>query len=1044
MIRFLTILICVVACGGELYSEEPTTPRFQGDSLPLPPQQAASWTPPKTRLSSRLIAATRTLFSQGLADPRGCEYREIETNIGGVGEQADDEGIFKSHGWVLPADPARQQRFAIRWDGLIYPVRTIGPAVDLRAEFTETTKKPKRLLIRLCLLLRLGESQLAEKYFDAVAGEKDRDELCDPYLLLAREWTGALFHRVAIAHMCGDDRLALLTARALVPIWEAVEIEAAELDLPMPEHQSSDDYFSGEVFWDASEVTQASRDRSSDEKTSGEASCADDISCYLGNLKPLRFILADQERRATQRRQKKGESLHLHDVGEYENVADFWKQVEGKLGRRLDNSQRIAIVIRWFEETKANNSGEMARLLAPYRDEAVEPLLKCLQNDTRLTRGGDLDSFEDRFRREGVDQIAYKVLCEILETHFDVYVDSTLMSESRSSLAARIRAHWHKIRNMSPADGWYEVLRDDSQSPDRWVTAVHNTIVSRKLWSDSEKKEAAARRETLRTKRNPSMTELLVKRARNLAEQGSMEPASQIALALADWDPEAALPILRQQTTCWPKVLCDQSPKKDHSIHWIPHGLVQLTLARAKLKDALALPDYMQILRKMSRNENSVYDMNVFAPLLQYPEDPDVVAGADWMFNDPTSPWNPSNSLIHGPSLGRNPLMILPAFRKRVLRGLADTTVVKTMVVVSHEKISIPGYGHNTKTYAGDPLCPPPGSRVKVRRCDLCAEQLKEICGMPCYELFWPKARRDQAVAQCSRLLQQYGHLLTKPGEFAEVPFTFPLLDHPATLEDVRSGKAIFSLEGKGTVRCCKLIRRPASARWVTFREEPFAESYYVNGKAAKLPRVGYHQDGVVWQAEEVLVDGKWHRYYGFIGAGRMAKVPAEEIEFDVPGARWNNTFHAELTLWELSLQIVNHSGVPQPVPHFHAADDRSPAPPGSTIVDFHAYRYVGPLREPPFSDSLNFPDPAIGEDRQWREIPRKPGIRLKLNQLPDQLQPMEAAAVFTMNLDAAYPKFTPGNYREAAEVVTNDGSRKTRRFARQGYTPIKGDSSKP
>src|SRR5262249_46826270 len=46
---------------------------------------------------------------------------------------------------------------------------------------------------------------------------------------------------------------------------------------------------------------------------------------------------------------------------------------------------------------------------------------------------------------------------------------------------------------------------------------------------------------------------------------------------------------------------------------------------------------------------------------------------------------------------------------------------------------------------------------------------------------------------------------------------------------------------------------------------------------------VGYDQDGTVWQAEEVLAGGKWRRYYGFIGAGPPARVPAEEIELPPP-----------------------------------------------------------------------------------------------------------------------------------------------------------------
>ena len=45
-----------------------------------------------------------------------------------------------------------------------------------------------------------------------------------------------------------------------------------------------------------------------------------------------------------------------------------------------------------------------------------------------------------------------------------------------------------------------------------------------------------------------------------------------------------------------------------------------------------------------------------------------------------------------------------------------------------------------------------------------------------------------------------------------------------------------------------------------------------------------YDQKGLVWQAEETFVRGKWQRYYGFVGKHCVAKVPAEEIEFPYYG----------------------------------------------------------------------------------------------------------------------------------------------------------------
>ena len=55
-------------------------------------------TPPATKLPRFLVAATAALFEDGIADPRGCEYREVE-----IGDRA----ISKIRGFVLPRAKAR-------------------------------------------------------------------------------------------------------------------------------------------------------------------------------------------------------------------------------------------------------------------------------------------------------------------------------------------------------------------------------------------------------------------------------------------------------------------------------------------------------------------------------------------------------------------------------------------------------------------------------------------------------------------------------------------------------------------------------------------------------------------------------------------------------------------------------------------------------------------------------------------------------------------------------------------------------------------------
>ena len=174
-------------------------PLFEGNRLPDPPRQKEPWTPPETKLPRFLVAATATLFDQGLADPRGCEYRSIEITAGSVwGGQG---GIASTKGWVLPAIDGEKQRFAVAWSGLVYPVVKVGApadlaadvlaladaAVDGRADVASKARRqggipafsgfgaygtnnegaavhPRTLHpIRACLLLRLGRADLAER-----------------------------------------------------------------------------------------------------------------------------------------------------------------------------------------------------------------------------------------------------------------------------------------------------------------------------------------------------------------------------------------------------------------------------------------------------------------------------------------------------------------------------------------------------------------------------------------------------------------------------------------------------------------------------------------------------------------------------------------------------------------------------------------------------------------------------------------------------------------------------------------------------------------
>ena len=158
-----------------------------------------------------------------------------------------------------------------------------------------------------------------------------------------------------------------------------------------------------------------------------------------------------------------------------------------------------------------------------------------------------------------------------------------------------------------------------------------------------------------------------------------------------------------------------------------------------------------------------------------------------------------------------------------------------------------------------------------IRAGDYIAWQISAIEGAPRCELYWTKEMRDTAVEACVAFLKTYGDRFTAerpPGERAH-PFekrahlAFPVLGRPATKEDVRAGRAIFSLEGEGEIRRVELPSIPIKAKWIPPEECPEAAPWTV-GSGRPRRYAG-------------AASGSCH--YGFVGRHVIARVPGGSIE---------------------------------------------------------------------------------------------------------------------------------------------------------------------
>jgi hypothetical protein len=517
-----------------------------------------------------------------------------------------------------------------------------------------------------------------------------------------------------------------------------------------------------------------------------------------------------------------------------------------------------------------------------------------------------------------VDEAAYVALTRILKTsRFGPASTHGYDRSRRRTVAGEIRALWAKTRGGSAADRWYATLADDHGTPEQWVEAAGRIVQPvdvevRGGWVNEPQRKPgevpAMKGESLRTKRDPTVSELMKRRVDQLSAMGSagsertfnLHKACDVALCLGAWDRAAAGPVLLKQIA-----RCRDYPRDNAwdrgswTLQILGRYIARMTISAARGGSAEALAAYADWVRTITPESVSDYGGDVLEPLWRFHDDPKVAAAAEWLFNDRDSPWRSliaaDAKLRHGLPLEmvRSPLVGLPAFRTALLRGLKDTAKVGTVTPDGNGRLQIEFDGAGTTgtmmRYADDPLAPKRGTAVPFRACDLYAWRLSELEGTPLCELYWPQEKRDAAVAAAAEFLERWGDRFAfkdQPGVLSELRdapparMTFPRLDRPATEADVKAGRAIFSLGGASDrVRVWPMPHVPMKGKWTTLKEFPRQRQTYEPKTGKSGLQLDYEQVGRIWQAEEVREGDHWRRYYGWVGRYRIAKVPADEIE---------------------------------------------------------------------------------------------------------------------------------------------------------------------
>jgi len=698
------------------------------ERFPLPPMQRAPWSA-TARLPSALVEAARTLFVQGFADPRGCAYREIELEVGNL--RGGDAAAVQTRGFVLPGE-----RFAIAWNGLVYPVVAIGAPVELADDVAAASEiashpmypmlveerysvLPDRNLMMVVLLARLGENALAEQVWSAL--RYPQDPSYDPYGEIALRWVWRLFDRALAAHRRGAHGLALESLRLLTSVQPLVDTAAALRGLRGPEGGAT----------------------------------------YLDFLAPVPALLADEERRAA-----RGPIAPLPDAA---------------ARARLPVAAQVAVLIEHLDEVAAYTasadrveaagaaSDPIVDALVQIGAPAVEPLIEVLASDRRLARAVTFysDGFFGR-RAFGVDEAAYLALTRILRTRL---VDPQIVADvlasdgmaARRELAARFRTYVRHRGALTIEQRWYEDLADLQARPELWLDAAEQITSDRSAagllgtsWLVAGHLRPAAiglRGEALRARTAPSVSDLFATRIA-LAE---VPTACALALRLFEWD--------RAAGARWLDWVLTRAIGESGTTHQFAAEIARVTERRLAAGDLAVLDTYAAWIEASSLDTPKVYadvqvrfplDAQVFRPMAVAPWRPSIVHAAEALFRD-GSPWVPllDHDRLHGDdpiALLDGDLLAVAAFNRHVVKALADAQPIGRLTIGASRHLRLQmtdSWGLTERVDTDATPLPPDGTERVVRIADWYAERLAHghaRDGAPPFELYWSEADRNAAL----------------------------------------------------------------------------------------------------------------------------------------------------------------------------------------------------------------------------------------------------------------------------------------------------------
>ncbi|MEK7949169.1 hypothetical protein [Luteolibacter soli] len=523
----LPALLLIVSLSLPCSAEEDKEPEFrpspltQSEDFPektWKPDDKESWQGP-------FAEVLRDFLKAGLPDPTGLPYHRITIVTGNC--YAGDHGPTEIEAWLLPGEE-KSPHFAIAWNGLVYPVLDDRGDADLKATVAKILKAGEKdraswfesadeatlvtptslSLIHGLYLTRLGFPDAAKHVLE----EREADRRMSPLKEeLAVGWTWSHLDRAISAHMRGDSKMVLASAAGLKRSIAGLKTSLGTAD-PM---------FGQSDHW----IEQA-------EQLSQEAT----------------------------RRMKAGKTGSLDEKAFLSSKPGTEALIEALDRIQMSQISQPGDVPLW--------ESPIVLALAEKGDDAVEPLITCLESDTRLTQSVHFwRDFHKSRTVLGVHEAALHALQALLQGGF-FQLASTGDSltgrgdQYRKELAAGIRSNWEKYGKQTGPRRSYQVLLDDAAGIDGWLDAAGALFHPTRYDADTGEPippKGPIPGEVLRERKDPSVSDLLekglagVEKAADDGDEESGRARMAFLAILLDWDPARGRAKIAGQTGKWLK-----------------------------------------------------------------------------------------------------------------------------------------------------------------------------------------------------------------------------------------------------------------------------------------------------------------------------------------------------------------------------------------------------------------------------------------------------------------------------------------------------------